>query len=171
MYIFDSNAFITPHRTYYSFRFGTRFWDRLEQLATSGIIGTIDKVKKEIDQSTDQLSAWFNRVFRDPVTFRHKSSSSNLFIFGADEQNALHMVYQWAINSSYTKAAIMDFIATSNADPFLLAFCKTHSLTLVTEEKYNKDIKRRIPLPNACIDLDVKWLSLFDFMCQINFKL
>lgn len=57
-YVLDSNTFITPYRNYYSFQFGTKFWDFLLEKAKQGIVASIDKVRDELMNGNDKLKHW-----------------------------------------------------------------------------------------------------------------
>lgn len=54
-YLLDSNTFMTAARSYYSFDFGTRFWDFLVLEAQKNNIFSIDKVLDEIKKGNDKL--------------------------------------------------------------------------------------------------------------------
>jgi hypothetical protein len=62
VYLLDTNIFIEPYRTFYSFDYGTAFWDFLKYQAKNGQIFSIDKVCDEIKPKEDQL---FDRVERN----------------------------------------------------------------------------------------------------------
>jgi len=170
LYIFDSSSFITPYRFYYATDIAPSFWDQLERLIADGTVCTIDKVKEEITRIDDELSRWFRGNFPRSVRYTRKTNTDNLFLFGDDELDAYHEVIKWAESSGYKRVAIETFKDSSKADAFLIAFCKAHDLTLVTEEVFSSK-KNRIPIPNACNFLGVKYLRLFDFMRQVNISL
>jgi len=172
LYIFDSSSFITPYRLYYAEDIVPSFWEQLEDLIENGKVCTIDKVKEEITKIDDQLSRRVKRLFKRAVPFRRKNTSDNLFSFGGESSEwiAYKSVISWAENSSYNKAAISEFKNDSKADAFLIAFCKTYNLTLVTEEVFKRK-KKRIPIPNACSALNVRCLNLFDFMRETGIKI
>jgi len=62
-YILDTNIFITSARLYYSFDYGDKFWDFLVSKAKKGIVFSIDKVLKEINQGNDKLKEWANTKY------------------------------------------------------------------------------------------------------------
>jgi len=55
-YVLDTNVFIDASRSYYSFEFGSKFWDFLIDNARNNKIISIDKVYDEIKQGDDNLS-------------------------------------------------------------------------------------------------------------------
>ena len=46
-YILDANVFIEAARRYYSFDFGSKFWDFLIEKAQNGILFSINKKDKQ----------------------------------------------------------------------------------------------------------------------------
>jgi hypothetical protein len=57
VYIVDSNFFIQAHRDTYPLDVAYSFWDKVKQLAATGKIISIDKVKDEIFDKNDALGA------------------------------------------------------------------------------------------------------------------
>ena len=55
IYIVDSNFFIQAHRATYPLDIAKGFWSKVKHLADSGIIVSIDKVKKELYNKNDDL--------------------------------------------------------------------------------------------------------------------
>lgn len=61
VYLLDTNIFIEPYRTFYSFDYGMAFWDFLKYQAKNGQIFSIDKVYNELSRIEDQLFDWVKR--------------------------------------------------------------------------------------------------------------
>jgi len=60
-FIVDSNFFIQAHRSIYPLDVVQSFWTKIKSLADNGIILSIDKVKREIYDSSsheDELKIW-----------------------------------------------------------------------------------------------------------------
>ena len=55
VYLLDTNIFIEPYRTFYSFDYGMAFWDSLKYQAKNDQILSIDKVYTELSRNKDQL--------------------------------------------------------------------------------------------------------------------
>jgi hypothetical protein len=51
-YLIDSNTFIEAARTFYSFDYGTKFWDFLELQAINNALASIDKVLEKLIKVT-----------------------------------------------------------------------------------------------------------------------
>lgn len=58
IYIVDSNFFIQAHRSIYPLDIATGFWNKVKQLANTGLIFSIDKVKDELYDKNDELEEW-----------------------------------------------------------------------------------------------------------------
>ena len=172
IYIMDSSSLITPYRNYYAPSIAPTFWHQLEGFINQGIVATIDKVRDEILRIDDGLRDWFNRTFRPsrPIPFSKKQPNDSLFAF--QELQTYAQIIAWADgNDHFKKAAKEEFKKTEIADAFLVAFCKAHSLILVTEEKYDPNTRKKIPLPNVCRAFNVPYIGLFDMMRELGIKL
>ena len=172
IYMFDSSSLITPFQLYYAEDIVPSFWKKLEILTMNGTVCLIDKVKDEVTKLDDGLSGKVKQWFPRAVPFDKRTTSDNLFISLSSQQEveAYQEVILWAENSTYNSRAVKEFKQVDKADAFLIAFCKAHNLTLVTEEKFSRK-KKRIPIPNACKELGVRCINIFEFMRQEGIKL
>lgn len=59
-----------------------------------------------------------------------------------------------------------------NADTWLIAFAMTkrEEYIIVTFEKENNQIKRKIPLPNVCKYFQINYCDLYQMLKNLNFK-
>jgi hypothetical protein len=64
--------------------------------------------------------------------------------------------------SAYSPAAKTDFAV--KADGWLIAHAKAQGLTVATEEVLNPAIRRRVPVPNACVSFGVDYVNTFDML-------
>ncbi len=62
-YLLDTNVLIEAYNKCYNPNFITTFWDRLVQLSKSGTVGSIDKVKDEINKKNTFLTNWSQKEF------------------------------------------------------------------------------------------------------------
>jgi hypothetical protein len=154
-YVLDANIFIESARRYYSFDFGTKFWDFLKENAENGILCSIDKVFKEI-QKGDK---------KDFKEFFLPTDNNNVLI------NYSKIVNYANNNKQYNQNAIDEFLKEDNADAWIIAFAITKSLTVVTHESYNPDAKKKVLIPNVCKDFNITYKNLFDMLKELNFKL
>ena len=58
VYVLDSNFFIQAHRLHYPIDVAFGFWNKVKQLAETGKITSIDKVKNELYDKNDVLETW-----------------------------------------------------------------------------------------------------------------
>jgi len=165
IYLIDSNIFITAANTFYSFDFGMKFWDFLEQQAKVNKLASIDKVLNEINKCEDLLKKWANNSF------------SNYFL-NTKNFNVIQKyseLMQWAENKNnhYTRNAIDEFMKEDNADPWLIAFAliEKEKYKIVTFEKFNKNQKNKIPIPNVCEEFNIHTCDLYQMLKGLEFKL
>jgi alanyl-tRNA synthetase len=164
-YLIDANIFITASRTYYDFDFGDSFWDFLVEQGEKKIIASIDKVLNELKKGDDKLKEWatkdFSKYFINTIT-------DNVL-----KQYAILM--QWADKqrNQYSQNAIDEFMKENNADAWLISLALTDKVkyVIVTFEKENNQIKRKIPIPNVCKEFNIKYCDLFQMLKKLNFKL
>ena len=164
-YLIDANIFITASRTYYDFDFGNSFWDFLVNQGKKKNIASIDKVFDELNNGNDKLNEWANNYF------------SNYFIDTTTdkvlEQYAILMQWVDKQRNQYTQNAIDEFMKVNYADAWLISLALTDidKYVIVTFEKENNQIKRKIPIPNVCNAFNIKYCDLFQMLKKLNFKL
>ncbi len=56
------------------------------------------------------------------------------------------------------------------ADGWLVAYAKCHGYTVVTRERGNKKVRRRVPLPQVCTEFDVPCLDVFEMLQNLNIQ-
>jgi len=163
-YLIDANIFITASRTYYDFNFGNSFWDFLVDQGKKKNIASIDKVFDELNNGNDELNEWANNYF------------SNYFIDTTTdevlEQYAILMQWVDKQRNQYTQNAIDEFMKENNADAWLISLALTDKdkYVIVTFEKENNQIKRKIPIPNVCKAFNIKYCDLFQMLKKLRFK-
>ncbi|PJG85446.1 DUF4411 family protein [Conservatibacter flavescens] len=155
-YLIDANIFITAKNTFYQFGFAQCFWDLLLELHKKGIVYSIKAVKDELLAQSDELKEWVKNVpdsfFEDH--FESVDSYAKLMIYGQDLVNTKKVMQK----------AFDDFAEEKNADAWIIAHAMEHGYTLVTQEKFNPDAKKRIMIPNVAIAHHVETITLFEFM-------
>lgn len=162
MYVLDTNIFVEAHRTYYSFDIVPKFWNELQQKAQSGLLISIDRVFEEINNhdDADALSLWANNHFSP-----YFASTDNEDVF-----NSYREVIGWAISETqFTEAAKAEF--ANIADSWLVAYAHANNCIVVTHEQYKRDIKNRIPIPNACQALNIPYINTFEMLRRLNIRL
>jgi hypothetical protein len=174
VYLLDTNIFIEPYRTFYSFDYGMAFWDFLEYQAKNGQIFSIDKVYTELSRIEDQLFDWVKRKLK-PLEFFRSTKDINVL-------KNYQEVIQWAEDKrgTFKDEAIEEFKEEDNADPWLVAYAMHYrdmkgifkkEIVIVTQEKLNRDVKNKIPLPNVCEEFSVECCDLYTMLRELGFKI
>lgn len=160
-YLLDSNIFIQAHRMHYPFDVVPSFWNKIIDLSNNNIICSIDKVKKEICETStnpDNLSLWCeNDLNKD---------------FFVDSSSCVDMYADIAIwtnsNIHFQQAAKNEFLATDLADPWLIAYARKNNLTIITHEISQPNRKNRIKIPEPCLHFHVKYLSPIEMFRELG---
>jgi hypothetical protein len=159
VFALDANVFIEAHRRYYAFDLAPKFWEGLVQAAADGRVESIDRVKEELERGKDELATWAR------VQFSGAFAST-------DDDNVLDLysdIMTWAIGQSqFSDAAKTDF--AKGADGWLVAYAKVRGRTIVTHEALSLDIKKKIPIPNACQAFNMPYVNTFGMMRALGMK-
>lgn len=147
MYLLDANVFITSKNFHYGFDFVPAFWDWLDRGHAAGILCSIDKIKQELDDKKDELTAW--------ATTR----KSMFLAMDQVSQTSMAAVAAWAAKSKFTQGAKQTFL--SGADYQLIAYAHAHEYTVVTHERSEPNIVNRVKIPDACLAMSVQCIDPF----------
>lgn len=148
-FLLDANVFIQAKNLQYGFDFCPAFWDWLDKQSQAGQVGSIEKVLDELKAGGDDLSTW---AVARPGLFAQPDTSV---------VESLRAVSQWAASAHYDPAAVSTFL--QDADYYLVAHAHAHELTVVTHEVPANSVKK-IKIPNACIDLQIKCMSPYEML-------
>jgi|SRR5207245_2619053 len=160
-YVLDSNVFIQAHRTYYGFDFCPGFWLALSRQHEAKRIFSIDKVKAELLPLSDELSRWVND--RAPDTFFKGTADKAV-------SDAFGDMIIWVQNEpQFTPEAKAEF--ASVADGWVIAYAKANGLVVVTHEEYAPDVRRKVPIPNVCLEFGVDYCNTFEMLRQLKVRL
>lgn len=161
VFVLDADVFIEAAKRYYAFDIVPLFWDTLVDLAEAGRVRSIDRVKDQLDKGNDGLKEWADGQYE------------SFFEPTADPQ-VLHVyskIMNWAQKQGqFSDAAKAELANEGNADPWLVACSATRGCVLVTEEKLNTTIKRKIPIPNICTAFGVSYTDTFGMLRQLGVK-
>lgn len=149
-YLLDANVFIQAKNLHYGLDFCPAFWDWLIDNNAAGYVFSIDKVADEIAAGSDELTDWMHQ------------RGNGLFL-RTDPQVAAQFgkVSAWATQQRYEPAAINTFLQV--ADFYLIAHALANGHTVVTHETPANSTKR-IKIPNACIGLDVQFMTPYEML-------
>lgn len=162
VYILDSNVFIEAKNRYYAFDIVPGFWQALIDLARTGQVQSIDRVKAEIDRGDDDLKAWAN-------------SSFNFWFASTDDVEvtyAYRRIIEWANkDKQFGGPAKAEISRGDNADAWLVAYALSKGCVVVTHEQYDRFAKTRIPIPNVCQAFGVQWVDVYQMLRALHVKL
>lgn len=154
-YLLDTNVFIQANNLHYGLDFCPAFWEWL-LINQQTIVGSLDKVKDEILAGDDALVDWV------------KQKNNQLF-YNFDQKSLGELI---GINNTlrqlnYEAHAISSFKA--DADYFLIAYARSHNLTIVTHE-IPSDSPKKVKIPNICTTLGVQYMQPFQMLRIENVK-
>jgi hypothetical protein len=152
-FVLDSNFFIQAHRMHYPMDIVPSFWLKIKELATNGVIVSIDKVKDELHLNKDELTVWCDDHL--PKDFFKETD----VVIG--EYIA---VTAWANSKSahYNVAALNEFLDTTEADAWLVAYSISNGSRIVTHETSEPNSKKKIKIPDACSPFGVSCLNTIE---------
>ena len=143
-YLLDANVFIAAWRDHYPIDLHPGFWACLERYSREKRLFSVDRVRKEI-RSPKELVAWLKQHWRGAFVSTRDREVAGVF---SDMQAWVQS------NAQFLQAAKHEFAQA--ADGWLAAYVKTHNAILVTNEVYNENSRRRVPLPYLCRMFDVE---------------
>lgn len=160
-YILDTNVLISAFRIKYPMDVMPTFWILLLGAAEKGVCLLIDSVKKEILEGGDELSKWL------------QSNSNKITTLTSDDPMVIdsysQIVQDITDDTQYSISAKNEF--ASKADSWIIAHAHAHKYILVTEEVYNRDIKRKVPIPNVCLKYGLTCMNTISFLREIGLKI
>lgn len=161
IFIVDSNFFIQAHRATYPLDIAKGFWNRVKQLADSGTIISIDKVRNELYDKNDDLEIWCKEKL--PLDF-FKDTSEVIHEY--------RKVSSWAISRSthFKATAISEFLDADEADAFLIAYClaDTENRCIVTHEVSAPLKTNKIKIPDCAMGLGVRYVTTIEMFRELR---
>lgn len=73
----------------------------------------------------------------------------------------------------YSQSQFMDAAKTefaAGADGWVVAYAAVNGLTVVTHERYAPDAKRKVHMPNVCLEFDVEYVDTFSMLRDLGEK-
>jgi len=158
IYIIDANVLMQAHRLYYAFPICPGFWDFLLQQHRTGRIISLDRVHAEIDTG-DALHRWV-RSAAPTALFASTQNAAVGRNFGA--------LASWVQgNGQFTQAAKDEFARV--ADGWLVAYAQAHpNHVVVTMEERADGAKKKVPLPNVCLQFGVRYTDTFTMIKELG---
>jgi hypothetical protein len=74
---------------------------------------------------------------------------------------------RWVQNEpQFTPEARAQF--SCEPDGWIVAFAKVNDLVVVTHEVYAPDVKKKVPIPNVCLEFDVACCNTFEMLRSLK---
>ncbi len=157
-FVLDADVFIQAHRRHYRFDICPGFWLTLARQHEAKRIFSIDKIRVELLALSDQLSEWVKN--RAPDTFFKGTADKAV-------TDAFRDMVNWVQSESqFTPEAKAEF--ASVADGWVIAYAKANGLVVVTHEEYAPDARKKVPIPNVCLEFDVEYSNTFDMLRDLR---
>lgn len=157
-FLLDTNIFVEAHRRYYGLDLCPGFWESLHHFAGRGRVLSIDRVYRELQVGGDSLWDWAKD---SPECF--KSSAAHEVV------GAFSEIMEWARGEPQFRAeAISEFAAV--ADGWVAAYARVHGMTVVTHERHDPNVRRRIPLGNVCHEFGLQVKDTFEMLRELQVR-
>lgn len=154
----DSNILIHCHRQIYPFEIAPAFWRQL--LENGQRIVFLNKVKDEILRNQDELSKWLKENEEHFVT----KEAGELSVISCYSE----IITSVKNNAQYKETAKDEF--ASIADSWLCAYGMAYGDVLVTNEKFEPAIRKRVKIPNICREFNINYIGLLEFMRELDIR-
>jgi len=157
-YALDANIFIEAKRRYYAFALCPGFWQALVWHHKSGRLGSVDKVRKELEEGADELAKWVEDVL--PSSFFASTNTPNVV-------GSFARMVSWVQSQpQFYPEAKAEFAA--GTDGWLIAHAKANGLVVVTHEVLAPDAHKRVPIPNVCQAFGVNYVDTFRMLIELG---
>ncbi len=134
------------------------FWLALARQHDAKRVFSLDRIRAEIVVVSGPLSDWARQ--EAPSGFFKETADKAV----VDQYAAL---VNWVQNErQFTLEAKAQF--ASVADGWIVAYAKVNGLILVTHELYAPEAKKRVPIPNVCLEFDVEYCNTFEMLRELK---
>lgn len=157
-YLLDANAFIEAKERYYGFDICPGYWSSLLVQHDSRRLFSIDRIADELNEQDDVVKQWIRNEV--PDTFFKKTEDQ------ADIDKFQEMVNWVYSQPQFTDAARTEF--ASVADGWVIAYAAINGLVVVTHEQFAPEAKRKVPMPNVCVEFDVEYVDTFSMLRELG---
>jgi Domain of unknown function (DUF4411) len=160
IYVADTNFFVQAHRMHYPLDIVPGFWLKIIELDRRGILVSIDKVKAEMVDYKDVLSKWIKTEL-----------SADFFKDTSTVVPQYATLTGWAAtHPQYTTAAKAEFCDDKVADAWICAYALANQpdAILLTHEKSEKEIKKKVKIPEVCAQFNMTCVNTIQMFRQLN---
>ncbi len=158
-YVLDANTFIEAKNRYYGFEICPGFWTALISTHRSGEVVSIDRILDELKSQKDRLSDWVEKEV--PKSFFKKTQDKTVIDTYRD-------MLVWVNSEGFSQEAKAEF--ANVADGWVIAYAKSNGLTVVSHEEFAPDAKRRVPMPNVCLEFNVPYCNTFEMLTELRVR-
>ncbi len=163
LFIVDANFFIQSHRITYPLDIAKGFWEKVKDIAESGKIVSIDKVKNEIYNNEDDLKDWIDSNL--PLDFFKSTETPEIL-------SQYSKIVKWANTKSsfYLPKAITEFLDLKCADAWLCSFALSipTECSIITQEKSEPNRKSKIKIPEVCNAFNLQYKNIIDMFRELG---
>jgi hypothetical protein len=159
-YLLDANAFIEAKDRYYGFDICPGYWSSLLVQHDSKRLFSIDRIADELNEQDDVVKQWIENEV--PDTFFKKTEDQAVI-------DKFQEMVKWVYSQpQFTDAAKTEF--ASVADGWVIAYAAVNGLIVVTHEQFAPEAKRKVPMPNVCVEFDVEYVDTFSMLRELGEK-
>lgn len=156
VYCIDTSSLLEAWRRSYPPDVLPSLWVKIEELIDNDDLISSEEVLTELSIGGDDLHNWA------------KNQSKLSIPIDVDIQNVVSSIMAHPIHK---KVVDIRNPSSVDADPFVIATAKVKGCQLITQEKFQPDLKaKKIGIPNVCIDLGIKHVTFLEFWRQQNWK-
>lgn len=155
-YLLDSNTFIEAKNRYYSMKVCPGYWQWILLSHEKSGVSSIDFVRDELMNGNDDLALWAKN---------HRQLFLPLDDNRTQEAN-IEVVQYVSQLLNLRPNAQAEFL--SGADPWLVAKAIVTGATIVTHEKLDLNIKKKILIPNVCEHFGINYINTFDLLDELD---
>lgn len=157
-YILDANIFIQASHEYYGFDLCPGFWKSLVLEHEKRRVFSIERVKSELIELNDDLKKWVEDTA--PRTFFKKTDDISVITW-------FQKLSAWIQGQSqFTQTAKSEFATV--ADGWIIAYAKANGLVVVTHEEFAPEAKKKVPMPNVCVQFGVEYVNTFTMLKDLE---
>jgi hypothetical protein len=156
-YLLDSNTFIDAKNRYYGMNFCPAYWDWIVGQNRSLEVASISFVADELKKGNDELASW---VKLNPDIFVDVGDEATQIAFGQIVEFLMPQAHKMKVG------ALDDFLI--GADPWLIAKAMASDATVVTQEVFNLQIKKKFLIPNVCAHFNISCMNTFDLLNKLK---
>ena len=167
-FLLDSNIFMTPSRSYYSFDFAQGFWRQMRTAIHSGNVFILDVIYKEITKGNDKLAEWLKNTIDNNNSCKIRVQDEEIIKEYSKIQNYISTC------NLYQQQAISEWAKREIADPWLIATAIAKNCTIITFEIHgnpqSQQKAKKIKILDIADYFRVSYHDLFYFMRKMKFS-